>query len=301
MALTKRAPKKVFKKRYLTIRSKHPSIDPLRKTILLPKKVVYRHGSVTELDPEKYVAEINTTEAIRNSGSKRRMKVRFSANGVPTPEWFAAGQGGLLPITGTIENGQVVERTGELITFENLTYPILAKKVFGSQGKGMYKLDNAEQLQTFMEQNIYPVRGHGYYFEKYYNYTREYRLHVTKDGCFYTCRKMIKEDTPEDKRWFRNDSNSVWILEENQLFDKPVNWKEIEDACVKALLAVGLDIGAVDLRVQSTSTTKGKKRERSEFMVIEINSAPSMGEITLIKYKEKLLQIGNEKLNGRTT
>jgi type I restriction enzyme S subunit len=39
------------------------------------------------------------------------------------------------------------------------------------------------------------------------NNSREYRLHVTADGCFYACRKMLKADAEE--RWYKNDSNCV--------------------------------------------------------------------------------------------
>ena len=49
--------------------------------------------------------------------------------------------------------------------------------------------------------------------------------------CIYTCRKVLKNDTPENQRWFRNDSNSAWYLETNPKFDKPVNWDSIIDEC----------------------------------------------------------------------
>ena len=126
-----------------------------------------------------------------------------------------------------------------------------------------------------------------YIIEKYYNYSKEYRLHVTKDGCFYACRKMLKEDAEE--RWHRHDMNSVWIMEENPLFDKPSNWDSIVGECVKALNAVGLDIGACDVKVQSE---KGKRNDFTpDFIILEINSAPSLGEVTAQKYIQKLSQI----------
>ena len=49
---------------------------------------------------------------------------------------------------------------------------------------------------------------------------------------------------PDDERFVRNDKNCVWILESNPMFDKPSNWQEIVDESVKALHAVGLDVGA---------------------------------------------------------
>jgi hypothetical protein len=109
---------------------------------------------------------------------------------------------------------------------------------------------------------------------------------------------MLKNGTPEDKRWFRNDSNSTWIMEENPAFDKPVNWNTIIAECVKALNAVGLDVGACDVKVQSAKNKKGTQRTNPEFIVIEINSAPSFGAITLKKYVERLPAILMAKKKG---
>jgi len=134
-----------------------------------------------------------------------------------------------------------------------------------------------------------------YVFERFYNYAREYRLHVSSEGCFYTCRKMLKRDTPEENKWFRNDENCVWVLEDNPNFDKPVNWDDVVKHSVKALKAVGLDFGAIDLRIQSATNSEGETREEPKFIIVEINSAPSFGEITLQKYLEELPNIIERK------
>ena len=175
-----------------------------------------------------------------------------------------------------------------------LPYPIVAKHHFGSRGKGNYLLNSKEELQEWLNgKNI-----ENYIFEKFYNYNREYRLHVSKNGCFYTCRKMLKNDVPKEQRWFRNDSNSVWVLETNEAFDKPKNWKDIEKECINALNATGLDFGACDVRVQSAKTEKGKERTEIDFIIVEINSAPSMGEITEQRYKEELPKLLKDKQNN---
>ena len=127
-----------------------------------------------------------------------------------------------------------------------------------------------------------------YIFEKYYNYNREYRLHVSENGCFYTCRKMLKTEAPQEARWYRNDEHCVWILEDNESFDKPVNWDKVVEESVKSLKAVGLDFGAVDLRIQSSKKANGEVRDEPKFIVVEINSAPSFGDKTTEKYIEEL-------------
>jgi glutathione synthase/RimK-type ligase-like ATP-grasp enzyme len=175
------------------------------------------------------------------------------------------------------------------IDYDEINYPIIAKRNYGSRGNGMRKLNSPEELEDFFNSD-----PKGYYFEEYQNLAREYRLHVTEDGCFYACRKMIKGDTPEDQRWFRNDSNCTWFLEDNEGFNKPSNWSEIEAECVKALKAVGLDFGACDVRVSSNTQEDGTHK----FSIIEINSAPSFGEITAQKYIEMLPELLRKKRNS---
>lgn len=238
--------------------------------IPVPFKAVYRHGSLTELPGR----EINSVEAVKTSSSKFLMKEAFLKAGVKTAQWFFA------------QNNTIAEMTAEgrvEIAREDIPFPLVAKINMGSRGAGMVKIDTLEHFDLFCRNRL----NNRYYFEKFYSYSREYRLHVDAAGCFYTCRKVLKNETEQDKRWYRNDSNCNWILEDNELFDKPVNWDAIVAECVKALNAVGLDIGACDVKVQSR-THKDKVRENPDFIIIEINSAPSFGDITLQKYQERL-------------
>lgn len=263
------------------ILSRHPSHNVLRKGLPLMKGIrsVVRFGSPTELNDTVAKGgiriEINTTKAIANSANKLLMKKCFDKLNVKTATWFVTKDG-----VSFVEQGG----SQKTININELPYPIVSKKLFGSRGKGNSLLKSAEELKNLL-------RGKDlsdFIFEQYLNYNREYRLHVNSDGCFYTCRKMIKENTPEDKRWFKNDSNSVWIMETNPSFDKPSNWDAIVKECVKALNAVGLDFGACDLRVQSSKDKKEKIRQNPDFFIVEINSAPSFGEVTAKKYAEVL-------------
>ena len=49
---------------------------------------------------------------------------------------------------------------------------------------------------------------------------------------------MLKSDAPEEVRWYRNDAHCVWIMEDNESFDKPVNWDSIVEECVKSVDAI---------------------------------------------------------------
>jgi D-alanine-D-alanine ligase-like ATP-grasp enzyme len=264
------------------IRSRHPSHSCLRDNLpLLPVRSIVRLGSTTIVEDGRKRVEINSIEAVRNSANKLRMKQCFLSNNVKSADWYTYNEDMGIFVEQQTENGT---------TMEELPYPIVAKHIYGSRGRGNTLINNREELGRWMENK----QLSNYIFEKFYNYSREYRLHVTKDGCFYTCRKMLRSDTPDNNRWFRNDSNSVWVLEDNPMFDKPVNWDEVVEQSVLALSSVGLDIGAVDLRIQSAR--KGDRlRERCEFIVVEINSAPSFGDITASKYIEMLPKLILEK------
>lgn len=275
---------------YLKLRSRHPSTSRLRLAIKMPVKAVYRHGSTTATD-DKY--EINSIQSVLNSASKFRMKACFSSAGVKSAEWYKLSADNKRLQQIVYENG--TERLID-VTFENVSFPLVAKLNNGSRARGMVKIDSLEHLKMFI-QNRY---NNQYYFESFYNYNREYRLHVSRNGCFYTCRKLLKNEIPGDKRWFRNDSNCNWIIEANESFDKPTNWDDIVAECVKALDSVGLDVGACDVRVQSSKDKDGRPRKEVNFIVIEINSAPSFGDITLEKYKEALPGILCSKYNLKT-
>jgi len=271
--------KKIVKKksngggRTLRVFSRHPSHAQLRDKITLPFLACIRFGS-TNAGTLPYAVEINSTESIRNSSSKRLMKECFQQNGVKTADWYTTNDGKMF-------DGNNVTPISEL------PYPIVAKHVHGSRGEGNYLLKTQEELNTWLKGKTL----NNYIFERYTPFVREYRLHLSALGCFYACRKMLREGTPENEKWHRHDTNSVWIREENELFDKPCNWDAIVAEGVKAIAAVGLDVGCIDLRVQSARDSKDRVRENPEFFVIETNSAPSFGEITYQKYLENIPMI----------
>jgi D-alanine-D-alanine ligase-like ATP-grasp enzyme len=258
------------------IRSRHPSHSVLRGTLQrMPFRSVIRFGSTTQLIDSG--VEINTVEAISNSASKLRMKNCFTNGNVRTAQWTV---------------GRSLDQVN---TWAAQLYPIVAKSFYGSRGRGNSLINSTTELSTWAQGKTLS----NYIFEKYHNYSREYRLHVTSQGCFYTCRKMIKEGTPKHLRWFRNDSNCVWIKEDNESFDKPANWEDIVEQSVRALTACGLDFGACDVRVQSAKDDKGRARQSCDFIIVEINSAPAFGKVTEEKYREMLPTLLRNKFNSK--
>ena len=270
------------------ILSRHPSHSILRaknKTLpLLPFRSVIRLGSTTVSDGR---LEINTVEAVKNSASKLLMKQKFTEAGVKTANWYTFSNYLFYP-NGDLTLGGTDQTRG----IETIEYPIVAKSLFGSRGIGNTKINNQEELEAWLpNKNL-----NNYIFEEFVKMTREYRLHVTKFGCFYTCRKLVKNDAPEGT-WQRHDDVCNWVLEENPSFKKPKNWNAIVADCIKAKDALGLDICAFDVGVQGAKD--GVERENPEWVIFESCSAASFGNITGQKYIEILPKLLIDKYNNK--
>lgn len=268
------------KKTLLHIRSRHPSHRILKRNPLLRtfgKKVLLRLGSTTELNNVKpYDYVINTIEGIRNSSDKLKMKQCFRRSNSNTAKWF------------TITDNKFYlfgDKTQDAIEFEHISFPLIAKGRFGSRGNANTKLDSLEELQNWVKstENNPNKKMSSFIFEFFFDGPREYRLHVSKFGCFYTNRKLRRDDAEE--RWFFNNQNCVWILETNPSFKKPDTWNDIVSDCQKALKEIGLDLGAFDVRVNTDGY----------WCIIEVNSAPSFGDLTAEKYIQELNKLIQEK------
>lgn len=266
---------------HLIVRSRNKSCVALRE-LIVPKRAIFRLGSTTPTEvilqqnhknPKRttYI-EINTADACKISGNKLLMKQRFTRAHIPTAEWFA--------------ESALDKEHKKLYHYLKEWGTIIAKRYNSSGGKGIYLIKSEEDAEKFL--NELPDSITNYIFEKYYTYSREYRIHVTKDGYFHASRKMLKADA--EVRWHRHLENTVWVKEENPAFNKPANWDEIVEACVSALKAVGLDIGAMDVKIQDS------KHENPKFIILESNSAPALGEETIEKYKQKLTTLIEERI-----
>ena len=241
-------------------------------------------GSVTptnQITKRKDYMEINTAKACEISGNKIKMKERFTHGKIPTAMWFM-----LRP-----RSVEYLKETDKFFSSKlncalKKWKTIIVKRYNSSGGKGIFLIEKPEDFDTFFRSedfchgNIYAIKN--YIFERYYTYSREYRIHVTKDGCFLADRKMLLDDAED--RWHRHANNSVWISQDNPKFDKPTNWDYIVKCCIDAMKSIGLDIAEFDVKVQNN------KHEDPKFIILESNSAPSLGEQSIEAYK-KILNI----------
>ena len=287
----------VKKKKYTLFRpmilSRHPSHDVLRlkhkKIAALPYRSVIRFGSSTEVEDSVAKGgnriEINTVNAIKISANKLLMKQKFVEAGVKTAEWLPGS-------------------TGKAVVLETIGFPMVIKAHHGSKGRGNTLIKNEDDWNDWWTKNN---SSSNYIFEKFMNFGHEFRLHVTEDGCFYTCRKALRKDVPEEEKWHFHDSTCVWFLETNENFHKPNSWNDIVSDCVKALKAVGADLLSFDVRVQTPRDKDGNLRPYQEYILLECNSASSMdngtGEVSVCaqKYIDEIpkIIIRKAKQNGR--
>jgi len=261
--------------------TRHPSHSPLRtKLPLMPFRSVIRLGSTTAHQRDRI--ECNTAAGVKNSASKLLMKLCFTRVGAKTAKWWTCNNINQFKIAGGLDQTHI----------SDLPYPIIAKSLHGSRGVGNFKLDTQGALEQWMVGKTLS----NYIFEEFVKMSREYRLHITQDGCFYACRKLLRNDVP-DNTWQRHDDVCVWIVEENPSFKKPRNWNLIVADCIKAQKSLGLDICAFDVMVQGAKD--GVEREDPEWIICESCSAPSFGEITTMKYIQEIPKIlKKKKANG---
>lgn len=260
------------------IRTKNPSAKPLKGSIKSPFRCLVRLGSRTpaqetfakvKLNRFKYI-EINSIEAIEISRDKLRMKEAFASAGVSQAKYSTSR-----------DPNTILEECGG-------KFPLVGKHVLGSKGRGMVKLDTMEELQEYLRRK----GSSNIFFEKFYNYAREYRIHINYlHGPFMIWRKLRRSDCKE--RWFFNNENCNWVNPKHELFDKPSNMDQVIEEAHRAMEAVGLDIGAIDLRIQSNSTSKKPK-----FIICEINSAPQLGEQGINIYREAIEQMIEDKIKS---
>jgi glutathione synthase/RimK-type ligase-like ATP-grasp enzyme len=134
----------------------------------------------------------------------------------------------------------------------------------GSQGRGItvYQKKDKDRL------------GDHLFYVPYIKKEREIRVHVFGDKPIFVQEKL-KKNGHEDRDPYIRSHLRGWIFGFHHLEEKPVDPIVIETA-VKAVRAIGLDFGAVDI---GWSKDKGAT-------VFEINTAPGLEETSLKKYVE---------------
>lgn len=219
-------------------------------------RVLFRFGYAGDfpVNPQNYII-INSRESVDIAKNKYSTKLILDKLEIPTPRW---------------------KLLDDLKYFSDLSYPLYSKLFYGSRGRGMVFINNEEELEDHLHNTPH---FESRVVEERCNYIREYGIHVsTASGIFHAVRKMLKSDSED--RWFRNSNNCVFYLEDNEHFNKPECWDEIESQLLRFMKDTGLNIGRFDVKVNNSGNL---------FSVLEVNSAPSLqGDIVYNKYVKEI-------------
>jgi len=109
-------------------------------------------------------------------------------------------------------------------------------------------------------------------YTKYFNKKEEYRVHVFNGEMLYAQRKARKREVPDDKvNWKVRNHDNGFIFQLNGFVLPEV----CKDVAIKAVKALGLDFGAVDV-----GYTNGVAK------VFEVNTAPGLTGTSIELYKD---------------
>ena len=185
---------------------------------------------------------INKPQAVMNASDKIRAFQLFSANGVPTLDWTTDPN----VARGWFNSGDTK------VMCRTLTR--------ASEGRGIVVAKKSEEL-------VYAPL-----YTKYKKKVTEYRVHAGMGKVFDFQMKKRKTGLPPSTgpaQYVRNSENG-WVFCRNNV----ILPDGVADAGIRAVQALGLDFGAVDIGVSADGSVA----------VYEVNTAPGLEGATTINY-----------------
>ncbi len=152
-----------------------------------------------------------------------------------------------------------------------LEFPCLQRKAYHSRGRDIRVIGDRESMAE------YDSRGRRNYYVNIFDKTREFRVHVCL-GEVIKVQQKVPKDANVQRSIVWNRENSTFMRRDmsNPLYDN------ICQLSIKAVEALGLDFGAVDVGVRKL----GKRAE--EVVVFEVNTAPCMNRDTAGRYARRI-------------
>lgn len=168
---------------------------------------------------------------ISNVTNKRRMRELFAEHGVPTPELLASGELNINEV-------------------RDWVFPVVGRPDQHTKCRGFWKCNTfGEVLEAYRGRRRKKAATH---FMKYVEHDREYRVHIFKGRSIRISEKAFTEDGKYTTK-------------------KPgeIRLRKVREAARRAVEAVGLDFGAVDILASG--------EDNSQVWVTEVNAAPGLG------------------------
>lgn len=244
----------------LRVFSPNKSCAPLR-SIPFSRRVLLRLGSTTELVSKYKYLEINTIAGVRTSANKITMKRAFDVANIKHSEWISS------------TNKEAIRK------FFFIHKILIAKHRHSSKGNDIYYIDSQDALENLFSR----VNLKDFVFEKYYFFPSEYRVHVdVNHGCFYACKKVLKEDA--DVQWHKHADNSIFVLVTKEL-ELPECWQKMIADCTQALKQMQLTIACFDVLCSN-----------NDYIIVESNTAPSLATYGITYYSNHLKKYYDSRL-----
>lgn len=193
---------------------------------------------------------INPPQAIRNASNKLKSFELFQQTGVTVPQFFTSK-----------------EEASEYLGENRGSSIVCRTKLNGHSGDGIVIANDQGDL---VDAPLYTV---------YVKKQEEYRYHVFMGQVVDIQRKARRRDIPDENiNWKVRNLDGGFIFAREGVVESPVASGE----AVKAVSALGLDFGAVDLIYN---------QREDKYYVLEVNTAPGLAGTTLDGYKRRFEEL----------
>lgn len=156
---------------------------------------------------------------------------------------------------------------------QKIGFPIVAKPIVGSKGRGVQKIENQEELEKF---KIIEEKDK-FFFQEYVPIEFDIRVFVVGDQVLGAMKRYVRKDD------FRSNASLGSVVEKMELTDS------LKEMALKAVKAYGYEVAGVDIVIND-----GKE------YVLEVNNAPqwlAFKKTTGINPAEKIIEYAIDKFN----
>ncbi|OQX56643.1 MAG: hypothetical protein B5M53_00445 [Candidatus Cloacimonas sp. 4484_209] len=198
------------------------------------------------------IPTINTSNAVEISSNKYLTYLELIKNEIPVPKMFLATS----------------YKTAQKI-IENFEFPIVAKTIYGSGGRGLKLIKSGNEAETYFKNAYYPVL-----IQEFIKKDRDIRVFVIDN-------KAVLGIYRYSKFWIKNVDTGARI---EKIEEMP---KKLEALAIASAKAIGLQVSGIDILEKDKS-----------YMVSETNSIPGFRKIyekTGIKIEKLIVEYITKK------
>lgn len=226
---------------YRTFENNNSNVMIKKPSTTLNNTIAIRWGTREVLPTDGGSVIYNKATAIANATDKKLSRELFIANNVSTPKLVTADN------------------------VEDSDLPIIARPFVHSKGRNFVELNSIAAFRRHWN----PGR---WYYSAFVDKTREFRVHV---GHSKVIALMEKHPVEGSIAWNRAvaDSDPFDYIAWDQIDEQ--NLKPVMDEAIKAVLALEMDMGGVDVMITEDGTP----------YVLEVNSAPTLNSSPYVAHR----------------